>query len=126
MRTVAAAALFMLSLVRASAQGSAGEGATYEPRYLIDLPTAGILPHAAVALDMDFTEHGAVLTTFSYGLWGRVNIGLSYGGGNIIGTGDPNWNKSPGFALRLRVIEESVMFPAIALGFDSQGKEGHI
>ena len=126
MRTALAAAALLLSFACAKGQGSAGEGATYEPRYLIDLPTAGILPHAAAALDMDFTEHGAVLTTFSYGLWGRVNIGLSYGGGNIIGTGDPNWNKNPGFALRVRLIEESIVLPAIALGFDSQGKEGHI
>src|SRR5689334_18786440 len=78
MRTAVLIAAFVLSMARVAAQGSAGEGAAYEPRYLIDLPTAGVIPHGTLALDMDFTAHGALLATCSVGLWGRVTAGLSY------------------------------------------------
>ncbi len=108
------------------AQGSAGGSANYEPRYLIDLPTAGMLPNNTLALDLDFYQSGGLLMGVNIGLFNRLLAGISYGGVGIIGTGSPSWNNSPGFAIRLRIIEESTAFPAIALGFDSQGKEEYL
>jgi hypothetical protein len=110
----------------ALAQGSAGSDAKLEPRYLIDVPTAGILAHGAIALDMDFFQNGGLLTGLSVGLFNRVMLGLSYGGESLIGTDAANWNKSPGFAIKVRVIEETEFIPAIALGFDSQGKDFYV
>ncbi len=110
----------------AYAQGSSGERATYEPRTLIDLPTAGMLPHNTLATDLDFYHSGGLLTGFSIGLFGRIDVGLSYGGVGLIGTESPVWNKVPGFHIKLRLIEESTSLPAIALGFDTQGKEEYL
>ena len=109
-----------------SAQGSAGSESTIEPRYLIDLPTAGIIPHGNLALDMDFYQQDGVLSTLSIGAFNRLVLGVSFGGSHIIGTDKPAWNSTPGFAARLRVIEETIILPAIALGFDSQGKGAYI
>lgn len=108
------------------AQGSAGSESTIEPRYLIDLPTAGIIPHGDVALDMEFYEQDGVLSTLSIGAFNRLVFGISFGGSHIIGTEKPAWNSTPGLAARLRVIEETIVLPAIALGFDSQGKGEYI
>jgi hypothetical protein len=128
LRTAAMAAA--LSLIRiggsALAQGSAGSGAKIEPRYLIDLPTAGILSHGGLALDMDFFQQGGLLTSVSVGLFNRLVLGISYGGGNLIGTDAPVWNKTPGFSIKARLIEETQFVPAITLGFDSQGKELYV
>jgi hypothetical protein len=47
--------LFSTMLISAQfidAQGTAGTSARYEPRYLIDVPTAGMIPHGNLALDM--------------------------------------------------------------------------
>lgn len=124
------AALLAAALVspggRAVAQGSSGEKAAFEPRYVIDLPTAGMLPHSTLSTDLDFYHGGGLLVGVSFGLFDRLDAGLSYGGVGIIGTESPSWNNSPGFHIKIRLLEESVAFPAIALGFDSQGKEEYV
>lgn len=104
------------------AQGSAGEAAKYEYRYLIDMPTAGILDKGNVGITTDILPLGVVVAKIEVGVFDNVSFGISYGGANIIGTGSPDWYKWPGVNLRVRLINETTMFPAIALGFDSQGK----
>jgi hypothetical protein len=108
------------------AQGSAGTGARIEPRYIVDLPTAGILAKGVYAIDARFYGNGGVLAGFSVGLFGRLDVGISYGGTGIIGNGTPVMNEAPGFLVKVRIIQESVVAPAIALGFDSQGYDGYI
>ena len=110
----------------ALAQGSAGSDATLEPRYLVDMPTAGMLEKGDFALDLDFYQEGGLLFGFSVGILDRISLGLSYGGTNLIGTGDPVMNSVPGASIRVRAIEEGLVFPAIVLGFDSQGRDGYI
>lgn len=110
----------------ARAQGSSGEGARFEPRYLIDLPTAGMLPGGTLSMDLDFYHTGGLLTGFTIGILDRLNAGISYGGIGIIGTESPSWNKVPGFLVKFRLLEESVALPAVAFGFESQGKEEYL
>lgn len=108
------------------AQGSAGSSATLEPRYIVDLPTAGMLSHGSLAFDMDFYHSGGLLISTTVGVFDRVLLGISYGGAGILGNDRPEWNDVPGLAARLRVVEESEAFPAIAIGFESQGKEEYL
>lgn len=119
-------AVFLAAAAVGVAQGSSGERALFEPRTTIDLPTAGMLPHNTLALDLDFYHSGGLLLGFSLGLFDRIDAGLSYGGVGIVGTESPSWNNSPGFHIKVRLFEESVVLPAIALGFDSQGKEEYV
>ncbi len=125
LRTVLLSALLVLARfnIPIRAQGSAGTDAKVEPRYLIDVPTAGIIPHGTIALDLDFYENGGLLGGVSIGGWDRLVLGLSYGGGGLIGSDTATWNKSLGFAIKVRIVNETEFIPAIALGFDSQGKE---
>ena len=106
-------------------QGSAGSGGSLEPRYLVDIPTAGMLDKGNFALDLDFYQEGGVLLALSVGIIDRLSFGISYGGSKLIGSQEPVMNELPGVNLRIRVIEENVVLPAIALGFDSQGKDGY-
>jgi len=106
-----------------NAQGTAGTSARYELRYLVDVPTAGMIPHGALALDMEVYRGGGLLAGVSLGAFDWLLIGVSYGGGNIIGNEKPDWNAIPGFQCKVRLLNESVVFPALAFGFDSQGKE---
>jgi hypothetical protein len=75
---------------------------------------------------MEFFQHDGILAVTSVGLFDRLLVGISYGGGNILGTDAPVWNPAPGVALRVRVIDETILLPAIAVGFDSQGKEEYV
>ena len=110
----------------ARAQGSAGTSADVEPRFIIDMPTAGMLEGGALALDVDLYESGGVLAGLTVGILDRLMLGLSYGGTGLIGGGEPEMNELPGVAARVRVLEETLSLPALAIGFDSQGRDGYV
>ncbi|MFQ5603033.1 MAG: hypothetical protein ACE5HS_07160 [bacterium] len=90
-------------------------------RLLIDLPTAGTLERGSFAIGLRMFNHGGLLSGVAVGITPRFMIGLSYGGENIIGEGDVNWNPDPGIQARFRVIDETYTVPAVTLGFNSQG-----
>ena len=119
-------ALVLLPGPRLAAQGSAGTGARYEPRYIVDMPTAGMLAKGTYAIDARFYGNGGLLVGFSAGIFSRLLVGISYGGSGLIGSGDPVMNVAPGFSAKVRLIEEGVVAPAVALGFDSQGYDGYL
>ncbi|MEW6701237.1 MAG: hypothetical protein AB1298_00825, partial [Bacteroidota bacterium] len=104
------------------AQGTGGTGAKFEYRSLIDMPTAGILAKGYSAVTLNVMPYGVVITKLEVGIFDGFSFGISYGGGNIIGTGSVEWYKLPGINVRARVVDETETLPAITIGFDSQGK----
>jgi len=108
------------------AQGYAGDQATAEPIYLVDKPTAGMLHRATYEVSGNFFQRGGVLAGISVGVFDRFMIGISYGGTDIIGPSAIHMNPIPGVQAKLRIVGEGLMFPAIAIGFDSQGKEPYV
>ncbi len=110
----------------ALAQGSAGSDGGLEPRFLVDVPTAGMLARGTFGFDIDFYQEGGVLLAFNAGVLDRLTLGIAYGGSRIIGSSSPIMNTIPGFMIRIRILEESVTLPAIALGLDTQGKESYL
>lgn len=103
-------------------QGIAGTNAKYEYRYLIDMPTAGVLNKGFVGVTSDVLPGGDLIERIEVGVFDNVSFGISYGGLNIIGAGSPKWYGYPGIDFRFRIINETVNMPALTLGFDSQGK----
>lgn len=114
--------LVFLTVVSLVAQGTSGSSAKYEYRYLIDMPTTGVINRGFAALSMEAMPYGVLMTKIELGVFNGVSFGLSFGGGNVIGSGKIDWYKLPGINFRVRIIEESVVLPAIAAGFESQGK----
>ncbi len=108
------------------AQKSAGDEATIEPRYLIDVPTAGILKRGTVSFDGNFFQEGGLNFGLAVGALEKLTIGVYYGGSGIIGKNKVNMQPLPGVLVKYRFIDESTSMPAVALGFDSQGKENYI
>ena len=102
--------------------GSAGDKAEYEYRYLIDIPTAGILQKGFVGVTSDILPNGVLIAAIEAGVFENVSFGISFGGSNFIGSGNVDWYKWPGVNIRLRILDEAVLLPAITLGFDTQGK----
>ena len=124
LRTALAALALLLSVTAAVAQRSAGDHANIDPQFLVDMPVAGIIPATAGAVESYLYTGGGVLATFTYGLMTNLNVGLSFGGTNLIGAGGITWNNLPGISARYRVLEESMYNPAVVVGFDSQGHDG--
>jgi hypothetical protein len=114
--------LILISVSTIMAQGTSGTNAKFEYRSLIDLPTAGILEKGFVGVGLDVLPAGVVISKIEVGAFDNFSFGISYGGANLIGTGNPDWYNLPGVNVRIRIIDESEGTPAISMGFDSQGK----
>lgn len=116
--------IFIITIfqINSFAQGSAGEAAKFEYRNLIDMPAAGILEKGFVGVTNNVMPDGVVITKLEVGVFENVSFGISYGGANIIGSGKPDWYNLPGVNIRYRFLNESISFPALTIGFDSQGK----
>jgi len=112
--------------LQAQTRGSAGDMGTLEPTYLIDKPTAGMLRRADYNVSANFFQRGGVLAAVNVGLFDRFSFGISYGGTGIIGPDKIEMNPLPGVRAKLRIINETAMTPAVAIGFDSQGKEPYL
>jgi len=103
-------------------QGTAGEKAKYQHRFLIDMPTAGVLDKGFVSVGTEYLPLGVVIARLEVGVFDDISFGISYGGVNIIGAGKPDWYKLPAVDIRFRLFQETLLTPTITLGFDSQGK----
>jgi hypothetical protein len=88
---------------------------------LIDNPTAGILQKGSFDFDMNLYADGGVLLAFGVGLLDRLNMGASFGGTRIISDQQPDWNGRPELALKYRLLDETVTWPALVLGYTGQG-----
>lgn len=88
---------------------------------LIDNPTAGILARGDFDFQMTLYSAGGVLVSFDVGLLERLNMGASFGGTNIVSDEDPDWNGRPELSLKYRIVDETVVWPALVVGYTGQG-----
>lgn len=90
-------------------------------RWLIDTPTAHMLPRGAFDLDFrTFPEEG-VQASICIGLAHSFSIGMAYGGEKIIDEHSPEWNSQIAFKIRYMLIDETPSFPQTTIGFSSLG-----
>lgn len=114
--------ILYITTLTVSAQGTAGTGAKFQYRSLIDMPTPGVLEKGFVGVTTDILPGGVLIPKIEVGVFENVSFGISYGGSNIIGAGSPRWYKLPGVNFRVKLYEETLNLPSLTLGFDSQGK----
>jgi hypothetical protein len=83
-------------------------------------PTAGVIPHREYRVQVRLTPESSLQGGARLGFKDRVQVGVFYGVQHLVEKGDPTANDHIGFEVRARVLEEA-RWPALALGFDSQG-----
>jgi hypothetical protein len=96
-------------------------GPSPQPRRLIERPTANMLPKGNVDLDLRVFTEGGILGGIGIGLMDRFTLGFSFGGTQIIGSKEIDWNPRVEFAGKYLLFEEARSLPAIVVGFESQG-----
>lgn len=101
---------------------SAGDNAKFEPRFIIDMPNAGVLTNKHVAFSALAYTDGGVMLDFTAAFFDRFNIGISYGASKIIGSGTPVGQDYPGISLKYRIINEKTNVPAFTVGISTQGR----
>ncbi len=105
-----------------TAYGTAGNSASYESRYIVDMPTAGILKKMDYSIYTGFMNEGNVFVEFNFAPIDWLNVAMAFSGNNIIGNDDPEFQNYPSIHLKARVLNETMKIPAIVLGFSTQGK----
>jgi len=117
-------AALMVSGNWVSAQETVSDDATspkIEQRFLVDVPTAGVLKKGQYEVGMRLFANGGLLGQVQVGMTNRFMFGISYGGEKFVGTGSVDFNPLPGVEARYRVVEETYAGPAVTLGFSNQG-----
>ena len=95
----------------------------FPPLDLISIPTAGTLPKGMYAFETLLHGEGNILPEFLIGITNNFSIGFSFGLQGFVGTGDIKKNKSaPEINIKYRIYEETETFPAVTIGFDTQGR----
>lgn len=122
LRTFLYSALLCLCYSTAMSQGSAGSVASVETRYIVDMPTAGVLARGDYTLGLYVFGNNGAMAEFSAGVLTNLNIGISFGGSGVIGSGTPEWQDLPGFHVRFRPFDETRSFPAVLVGASTQGR----
>ncbi len=126
MRATALAAAALLALLLAAPAGAQelpppSYGTGLEFINLSNWPIAGLLDRGSYEIDLRMYPAGGVHTFVMLGFLRSVNVGFSYGATNMVGRGKVDWNPNVEFNIKTRLIPETVGFPAIALGYGSQG-----
>jgi len=115
--------LFILFIL--ISQSSSAQPGSLAVDMLIDVPAAKCPEKGEIITDLRLYAGGGLLASVRVGVFDRFSIGTSYGGENIIGSGNVNMNPQPCVQLKYLVIEEQFLVPAILVGFDSQGLGGY-
>jgi len=93
---------------------------------IIDIPNAATLQQGQFGIGLRVYPNGGVLSDFTIGIFNRFFGRIYYGGEEVIGAGNVNWNPQIGVDFRLRILDETLLIPAIAIGVNSQGFGGYI
>ncbi|MBX3042500.1 MAG: YjbH domain-containing protein [Candidatus Kapabacteria bacterium] len=118
--------LLTIQIVGLMSQGTAGDKAKYETRFVVDMPTAGMLPDNAYSITSAVYPSGGLMAAFDAGFLKHFNAGIRVSGNNIVGDGEISWQWLPGISAKARLFDERKASPAIVLGFESQGGSNYI
>jgi hypothetical protein len=91
------------------------------PRRMIDAPTAGVLRRGSFDTELRSVPDGGLLAILQIGLTSRWQVGIAYGGSEVISSNNPRWNPRMQFLTKIQLINESFAFPGVAVGFEEQG-----
>ena len=104
------------------AMGCVAFGQSYVHR-----PDARVASHGSYGVGLHLAPGGGLLAGLSVGFFDRFQIGLSYGGGNIIGSGPIEWYPlPPGVQVKVAILDETSFPLSLAVGFDSQDPVGSV
>ncbi len=92
-------------------------------RWLIDTPTASMLPRGSFDIDFKTFPSGGVQAALNIGLARRFSVGIGYSGGAVLSEDIPEWNSRIEFMFRFLLADEREyeFFPSLAVGYSSYG-----
>jgi hypothetical protein len=87
---------------------------------IIDVPTAEVLDRYQASFTTRVYEHGTVMESIDFGVYPRVNIGVSVAVDNWIGSSHSVKVLNPEFQAKWKIYDGSLYLPAVAIGYDGR------
>jgi len=88
---------------------------------LIDIPTASALDLGGFQSRTRFFSSGGFLETLGFGVYPRVNLGVSFNVDRLVGNDSPVQIRRPELNMKIRFFDGDRLIPAFAMGFNGQG-----
>lgn len=86
-------------------------------------PTAGVVAPRTYYAFMSTFPHDGLRFALTVGLVSDLMLGVGYGGWNVTGIDDAEWFDHAFFKVRFRFLDESLSFPALAIGYDAEEEQ---
>lgn len=113
-------ALLLLALI-APAALIAGDGDPISTETLIlDVPTSETLDRYQASFLTRAYDHGTLMETIDFGIYPRINLGVSVASHQLLGSSDSVRILTPDFQAKWKVYDGSLYLPAIAIGYDGR------
>ncbi len=87
---------------------------------VIDVPTAEVYDRYQASFLTRVYEHGTVMESIDFGVYPRINIGVSLAIDNWIGSSHSVKVLNPDFQAKWKVYDGNLYLPAIAIGYDGR------
>lgn len=87
---------------------------------IIDVPTAEVFDRYQASFLTRVYEHGTVMESIDFGVYPRLNIGISLAIDNWIGSSHSVKVLNPDFQAKWKIYDGSLYLPAIAIGYDGR------
>ncbi len=105
-----------------SGLGSDGSGGLLLPdTTLIDMPTSAVLDLGGFSSRSRFFAQGGFVDWLGFGVYPRVNLGVSFYIDKLIGNNSPVQLTRPELQLKMRFFDGDRFIPAFAFGYEGQG-----
>ena len=87
---------------------------------VIDVPTAETFDRYQVSFLTRAYDHGTVMESLDFGVFPRLNIGVSVAAHELLGSSDSVRVLDPDFQAKWKIYDGSLYLPAIAIGYDGR------
>lgn len=111
--------LAVATLFPLGAWAEAGDPISMETM-LLDVPTAEVLDRYQASFLTRAYAHGSLMETIEFGVFPRVNLGVSVSAHEIIGSSSSIKVLSPDFQAKWKIFDGDLYLPAIAIGYDGR------
>lgn len=87
---------------------------------IVDVPTAEVLDRYQASFLTRVYEHGTVMESIDFGVYNRINIGVSLAVDHWIGSSHSVKVLDPDFQAKWKIYDGNLYLPAIAIGYDGR------
>jgi len=95
----------------------------YEPITGIDNPLPVLLYHGEVLIHIKEEPINKLRAKIGVGIWNGIILGISFGGTNLVGYGEVDWEDQPGVDIRARLFSNGIMESVI--GYNNEPIENY-